>query len=110
MSQRITKKRETPKPAPRNNNNVVQITEAERLLEIKARFQMEAAEARRKFTKDMIMVVAAAFAVVTACVISIFLICYSPNPGDRQTGIIMLGQIVNILFTAVYGRTFSLKA
>jgi hypothetical protein len=91
MSQRITKKRTAPKPVPRRGATRAQIWEEERLLEARARLQIEADEARRKFIREMIKTSASLIAVLTACAISAFLICFSQDPGAREAGIAILG-------------------
>jgi hypothetical protein len=103
MSQRVTKKRTTPKPALRQDAKLAQIREEERRLEVRARLQIEADEARRKFVREMVRTGAAVFVVLTACAVSTFLICSAPDPGARQAGIALLSGVMGAVGGAVYG-------
>jgi hypothetical protein len=103
MSQRVTKKRSAPKPAPRRGEKLAQVREEERLLEVKARLQMAADEARRKHVREMVKTGAAVFVIVSACAISAFLICSSPDSGARQAGIAILSGVMGLVLGAAYG-------
>lgn len=107
MSQRVTKKRTTPKPAARRGAKLAQFREEERLLEVKARLQLEADEARRKFIRDMIRTGASVFVVLTACAVSAFLICSAQGTGARQAGIALLSGVMGLVGGAAYGKAVS---
>jgi hypothetical protein len=102
MSQSVTKKRSAPKPTPRRRARSAQILEEERLLEARARLQIEADEARRKFVREMVKMGASIFVVLTACAVSAFLICSTQDPGAREAGIAILGGLTGYAGNAAY--------
>lgn len=108
MSQRVTKKRTTPKPAPRRGAKLARIREEELLLEARARLQIEADEARRKFVREMVKAGESVFVLLTACAVSVFLICFSQTTGAREVGIAILvgvmGPMGNAALRAYAGR------
>lgn len=103
MSQRVTIKRSAPKPASRRGEKIAQVREEERLLEVKARLQMAADEARRKHAREMVKTGAAVFVVLTACAVSAFLICSTQDPGAREAGIALLSGVMGAVGGAAYG-------
>lgn len=108
MGQRVTKKRPVSKPTPRRGAQLARIREEERLLEARARLQIEADEARRKFVREMVKTGATVFVLLTACAVSAFLICFSKTPGAREAGIAILfgamGPAGNAALRAYAGR------
>ncbi len=102
MSQRVTKKRAARKPAPRRGAKLAPSREKERLLEARARLQIEADEARRKFVREMVRTGASVFVVLTACAVSAFLICSAQDPGAREAGIAILSGVMGLVGGAAY--------
>lgn len=109
MSQRIAKKRTSPVRAPGNGMRVAPALPAEHPLEMKARLRIEAAEARWKRVREMVLVGTAVFVIVNVCLMSTILICAPSTSSDKQAGMFMLSQIVSILLGAVLGKAVKLK-
>lgn len=95
-------------PKPSRRAQLTQIREEERRLEARARLQIEADEARRKFVREMVKTGTSVFVVLTACAVSAFLICFSQTPGAREAGIAILAGVMgpagNATYRAYVGR------